>query len=153
MRYALLGLLAMSCSSNSYTEGLLKLHWKPPTGVQLESEATEGAVTTAHFSGGVDVLSVAATAPETTGDLDALRAAIVASSKIALNGQVRTQRSGSIAAGPTARWELESGGQRSILYYVPGKDRYVLIALRAPSAGFDHRSDKLELSLSSLTLR
>jgi hypothetical protein len=153
MRYTLLGLLVLSCSSNSYTEGPLKLHWKPPSGVKLESESTEGSVTTAHFSGGVDVLSVAAAAPETTGDLDALRTGIVASSKIVLNGQVRSQRNGTIPAGQTARWELDTGAQRSILYYLPGKDRYVLIALTAPSAGFDHRSDKLELSLSSLALQ
>jgi hypothetical protein len=153
MRYALLGLLFLSCSSNTYADGPLKLHWKPPSGVKLESESTEGGVTTAHFSGGVDVLSIVGAAPDPTGDLDGLRARIIAGSKISLSGEVRSQRNGTIPAGPTARWELESGSQRSMLYYLPAKDRYVLIELTGPKGSFDHSSDKLELSLASLVLQ
>ncbi len=153
MRYMLLGLLVLGCTSNEYTEGPLKLHWKPPSGVKLESETTEGAVTTAHFSGGVEVLSVAAPAPSVEGDLDALKATLMASSKLDLPGTVRVGRAGSIPAGPTVRWELESGSSHSLLYYLPTKDRYVLIALTAPAAAFDRKSDQMEMALSSLKLQ
>ena len=43
-------LCAVSCTSNDYTEGKLNVTWKPPDGVKLESESTEGAVTVARFS-------------------------------------------------------------------------------------------------------
>lgn len=126
------------------------MRWKPPQGVKLESEATEGTVTTAKFTGGVEVRAVEGAAPSTEGDLDALRVKVMEGSKITSPGEVVMGRSGSIPNGPTVRWEMRSGSDRSLLYYVPGNNRYVVITLTAPSAGFDRKSDKFELALASL---
>jgi hypothetical protein len=150
---SLCGLVLLAACSNEYRDGALNLSWTPPQGVKLESETTEGPITTAHFSGGVEVRSIAGAPPAVTGDLDALKASLLATSKIAINGDVRTGRAGSIPAGPTVRWETQSGTERSLLYYVPGKDRYVVIGLTASAAAFDHKSDKLELSMSTLKLK
>lgn len=149
----MLGLLIMGCSSNQYADGALALKWQLPPGVKLESEGTEGNITTARFSGGVEVRSVTAAPLPTEGDLDALRTALVAGSKMTVSGETRSGRSGTIPAGKTVRWEMGTEAERSLLYYVAGKDRYVLISLVAPSAVFSRRSDKLELSMSSLRLQ
>lgn len=145
-------LLAAGCTSNVYSEGALKLKWTPPKGVKLETESVDGALTSAHFSGGVDVRSVAAPPPSTTGDLDALRTALLTASKLDVHGDVLVGRSGSIPNGPTVRWEMQSARDHTLLYYVPGKDRYVVISLVSPQAAFGGKSDKLELSMSSLRL-
>src|SRR5205823_4008200 len=112
----------------------------------------EGAVTTAKFSGGVEVRSVAAAGPSTTGDLDQLKTALIAGSKMVVPGEVRMGRAGSIPNGPAVRWEMQDSANRSILYYVPGKTRYVMISLTAHGSDFDHKADKLELSMSTLHL-
>lgn len=150
MHRLMLALLVMGCASNEYTEGSLRLRWQPPPGVKLESEATEGGITTAHFSGGVDVRAVTASPPSTEGDLDKLKALLTTSAKMTVPGEVRMGRSGTIPAGPTVRWEMTSGSEKSLLYYVAGKERYVLISLTAPASSFDRRSDKMELSMASL---
>jgi hypothetical protein len=143
-------LLFLSCMSNEYAGGALGMKWKPPPGVKLESEATDGNVTTATFSGGVEVRSVTGSVPAPNGDLDQLKAALLTGSKMAAPGEVRMGRQGTIPNGPVVRWEMTNGAQKSLLYYVPGKDRWVLIALTARAGDFDRRSDKLELSMASL---
>ena len=148
-----LALALCACESNEYgAEGRLKMRWKPPPGVKLEAEATEGALTIARFSGGVEVRSVEAAPPATTTDLDALEKLLVASAKLEEPGEVQSGRAGSIPAGSTVRWEHRAGPQRRLIYYVPGKGRYVLLSLVAPQNSFGTRSDKLELSLASLKL-
>src|SRR5687767_13548292 len=110
----LLGLLVMGCS-NEYDEGALNIRWQPPPGVKLESEGTEGNVTTARFSGGVEVRSVATAPPSTGDDLDALKAGVVAGSKVKVDGDVRSGKAGTIPAGPTVRWEMSTASERSLL--------------------------------------
>jgi hypothetical protein len=149
MNRVLLGLLLVGCS-NDYTEGPLSIRWTPPAGVKLESEATEGNVTTAHFSGGVDIVSVAAAPLPTEGDLDELKKKIVSAGHLKLPGEARSGKAGTIPAGPTVRWEMYSGDDRSLIYYVAGKDRYVLLTMTSPAAQFNKRSDKMELSMGSL---
>ncbi|MBL8951674.1 MAG: hypothetical protein JNK82_12910 [Myxococcaceae bacterium] len=155
MKRIVLVLSLLSCTSNEYREGLLKLRWSPPAGVELQSEATEGAVTVARFSGGVEVRSVAEQAKAATGDLDALRTSLIAGGKLGELGEVKSARTSSIRTGPVVQWELQSASNRAQLYYVPGVGRYVLISLVGSGSGsdFNHRSDKLQLSLSTLSLR
>lgn len=154
MRRLFLVLLATaSCTSNEYTEGALGLRWKPPPGVELQGETKDGDVTTAKFSGGVEVRSVAGAPPEINSDLDKLKGLLVSGAHLALTGEVRSGRAGTIPAGPTVRWEMFSGDDRSLIYYVPGKDRYVLLTMTAPAGQFNKRSDKMELSLGSLKLQ
>jgi len=152
MNRLLLGLLLAGCS-NEYAGGALGLRWKPPSGVSLESETTEGPLTSAHFSNGVEVRSVAAKPLPVSSDLEALRTALLTGSGLSAEGQVNVSRTGSIANGPTAYWELSSGSNRTLLYYVPGVDRYVMISLIASAGTFDRKSNQLVLSLSTLRLQ
>ena len=123
-------------------------------GVKLEAEGTEGNITTARFSGGVEVRSVTAAPLPTEGDLDALKATLMTGAKMTMNGATRNGRSGPFPpARPSAGSSTPPAEIRSLLYYVPGKDRYVLISLVAPSAQFNRRSDKLELSMGTLKLK
>ena len=143
-------LVASACTSNAYTEGALNLTWKPPQGVALQAESTEGKVTTARFSGGVEVHSVAEAPPPVGTDLDGLKATLLANAKMEMPGEVKMGRSGTVPAGPSVRWEMAAGSDRSLLYFVGGTDRYVLISLNAPATSFSRKSDKLELSMASL---
>ena len=146
-------LAAASCTSNEYSEGALALKWKPPPGVELQGETKDGNVTTAKFTGGVEVRSVTGTPPEINADLDKLKELLVSGAKLALPGEARSGKAGTIPAGPTVRWEMFSGDDRSLIYYVPGKDRYVLLTMTAPASQFNKRSDKMELSMGSLKLQ
>lgn len=152
-RLFLVLLAAASCTSNEYSEGALALRWKPPPGVELQGEVKAGDVTTATFSGGVVVRSVSGAPPQIDSDLDKLKEALVTGAHLALTGELRSGKAGSLPAGPTVRWEMFSGEERSLIYYVPGKDRYVVLTMTAPASQFNKRSDKLELSLGSLKLQ
>lgn len=145
--------LLMTGCGNEYSGGALGLRWSPPSGVSLQSESTDGPLTSAHFSNGVEVRSVAAKPPPVSSDLESLRAALTAGSGLGATGEVRVSRVGSITNGPTAYWELSSGSDRTLLYYVPGRDRYVLISLIASAGTFDRKSNQLVLSLSTMKLQ
>jgi len=150
MKIAVVVLLAAACSSNEYKEGALGMKWKPPQGVQLEKEGKDGAVVAAHFTGGVDVYRVDAPALPTSGDLDALKTAILTASKGSADGEVKSAKDGTIPSGPVVRWETINRDEHSLLYYVPAKDHYFVLTLTTKQAAFDRRSEKFELSLSSL---
>ncbi len=153
MRILLLGLLALSCTSNEYTEGPLetrgsrRMAWSSSLRAHRR-RSDDGALLWRSRSPLRD-----RTGAFRRGDLDALKTTLMASSKLDLPGTTRVGRSGSIPAGPTVRWELESGGSHNLLYYVPSKDRYVLIALTAPAGAFDRKSDQMEMALSTLKLQ
>ena len=152
-RIFLLALLGAACSSNEYTEGPLGIRWKPPNGVKLMAEEKDGDVAVARFSGGVEVRMVPSPALPTSGDLDALRTQLLDQSKLSVPVRVRSAKDGTIPFGPVVRWDLEAGDDRALLYYLPAKDRYLLFALTASKGVFDKRSDKFELSLSSVKPR
>ncbi|MBK7864039.1 MAG: hypothetical protein IPJ65_36630 [Archangiaceae bacterium] len=149
-RILLLATLAAACTSNEYEKGPLGVRWKPPQGVKLMSESQEGAVTVASFSGGVEVRRVPSPALPTSGDLDALKGQLLEASKMRVPANVRSAKEGTIPFGPVVRWDLEGGDDRTLLYYLPSKDAYLLFALTTSKAAFDRRADKLELSLSSV---
>jgi hypothetical protein len=149
----MMALLLVGCTSHEYSAGPLGLHWKLPAGVHLESEQTEGPLTSARFSNGVEVRSVAAAPLPVSTDLEVLRQALLAATGLAPRGDVRVGRVGSIANGPVAYWELASSADRTMLYYVPGQERYVVISLVASAGTFDRKSNQLVLSLSTLKLQ
>lgn len=147
---SLFALLLVACSSNEYAQGPLGVKWKPPQGVKLMSESKDGDVDVARFSGGVEVRRVPSPALPTSGDSDELRAALVAASKISLPANARSAKGGTLPFGPVMRWDLEGGDDRALVYYLPAKDHWLLFALTTSKAAFDKRSDKFELSLSSV---
>lgn len=149
-RIFLLALAAAGCSSNTYQGGALGVRWKPPPGVKLISETKEGPVAVAIFSGGVEVRMVPSPALPTSGDHDELKQQLLDASKLRLPANVRSAKDGTIPFGPVVRWDLEGGDDRALLYYLPAKDRFLLFSLTTSKAAFDKRSDKFELSLSSV---
>ena len=60
-----------------------------------------------------------------------------------------------IAVGDPARPRVRfpGGAGAAMLYYLPAKDTWLLISYSASRAVFDRRSDKFELSLSSVKLQ
>ena len=151
-RMLLLGLLALGCSSNQYEGGGLGLKWKPPDGVKLLKEVVDGQVTAASFSNGVELRRVDSDALPTSGNLGELKNQILAASRASAPGEVQSARAGSIPAGPVARWETLQGDDRTLLYYLPANDHYLVLTLTTSPNAFDRKANKLELSLSTLHL-
>jgi hypothetical protein len=143
-------LLGLACSSSEYKEGPLGIRWKPPPGAKLLSESKDSDVVVASFSGGIDVRMVPQPALPTSGDLDELRTKLLAAAKMSVPAGVRSAKDGTIPFGPVVRWDLEQADDRALLYYLPAKDKYLLFLFSASRASFDKRSDKFELSLSSV---
>jgi hypothetical protein len=146
-------LLAVGCSSYEYRDEEMGMRWKPPVGVKLESTSKEGDVTVARFTGGVEVRRVNSPALSGADGLEALKAAILAASKATAAGKVKNAKDGTVPAGPVARWELTTHDEHTLLYYMAASDHYFVMTLTAPEDGFYKRSDKFELSMSSLKLK
>jgi hypothetical protein len=146
-------LLAAGCSSYEYKDDEMGMRWKPPAGVKLDSAAKEGDVVVARFTGGVEVRRVNSPAVPMSDGLDALKTTILAASKSSAHGKVKNAKDGTVPAGPVARWELTTPDDHTLLYYMAAKDHYFVMTLTAPEDGFYKRSDKFELSMSSLKLK
>jgi hypothetical protein len=146
-------LFAVGCSSYEYKDEEMGMRWKPPAGVKLESTSKEGDVIVARFTGGVEVRRVNAPAVSGADGLDALKTTILAASKATAVGKVKNAKDGTVPAGPVARWELTTRDDHTLLYYMSATDHYFVMTLTAPEDGFYKRSDKFELSMSSLKLK
>jgi hypothetical protein len=146
-------LLAAGCSSYEYRDDDMGMRWKPPAGVKLDSQSKEGDVIVARFTGGVEVRRVNAPAPPMSDGLDVLKTTILTASKGRAEGKVKNAKDGTVPAGPVARWEITTHDDHTLLYYMAAKDHYFVMTLTAPEEGFYKRSDKFELSMSSLKLK
>lgn len=144
---------AVGCSSYEYKDDEMGMRWKPPGGVKLESQSKEGDVVVARFTGGVEVRRVNAPAVPMSDGLDVLKTTILAASKATAQGKVKNAKDGTVPAGPVARWELTTPDDHTLMYYMAAKDHYFVMTLTAPEDGFYKRSDKFELSMSSLKLK
>jgi hypothetical protein len=145
----LVAVAAAACSSNEYREGPLGIRYKPPPYAKLISESKDGDVAVASFSGGIDIRRVPQPALPIAGD-DQLLQKVLAASRMSAPSQMRSAKDGTLPFGPVMRWDLEQGDDRALIYYLPAKDHYLLIQFSASKAQFDKRSDKFELSLSSV---
>lgn len=141
-RAALVLLLVASCKPDSY-EGH-GVHWKPPRGVSFEAEQP-GPPPTAQFSGGVKV----AFHPK-EGMLAEDHLEDIAARFIPLGATIMSKRAGSIEAGKVARYVWKEGGNRVLMYYLPGKDQVLVITMTAPENRFSGLETHFDLSLSSL---
>jgi hypothetical protein len=146
-------LLTAACSKYEFKDEEMGLRWRPPGGVTLESTTKEGDVIVARFTGGVEMRRVNAAPVSGADGLDALKTAILAASKSSAQGKVKNAKDGTVPAGPVARWELTTPSDHTLLYYMAATDHYFVMTLTAPEDGFYKRSDKFELSMSSLKLK
>jgi hypothetical protein len=115
--------------------------------VKFTSEEA-GPPAVARFEGGLELRSVPGTPPA----LDAAPDAVLGAAGLPVPGTVMTTSQGSITAGAVARYEFKQGDARTLVYFLPRPDRFVLLTFTAPERDFGPRSGKVERALSSLKL-
>lgn len=139
-------LLAVGCSRPVSSQAL-GLEYEPPSGVKLASEEA-GPPAVARFEGGLELRSVPGTPPP----LDAAPEAVLGAAGVPVPGKVMNTSQGTISAGPVARYEFLQGDARTLVYFLPKPDRFVLITFTAAERDYGPRSSKVERSLSTLRL-
>jgi hypothetical protein len=137
---------AVGCSSPVSSQAL-GLEYEPPSGVKFTSEEA-GPPAVARFEGGLELRSVPGTPPP----LEATPDVVLGAAGVPVPGTVMTHTPGSISAGPVARYEFKQGESRTLVYFLPRPDRFVLLTFTAPERDFGPRSGKVERSLSTLRL-
>lgn len=137
---------AVGCSSPLSSQAL-GLEYEPPSGVKFTSEEA-GPPAVARFEGGLELRSVPGTPPP----LDAAPEVVLGAAGVPVQGKVMNTSQGSITAGPVARYEFLQGEARTLVYFLPRPDRFVLLTFTAPERDFGPRSGKVERSLSTLKL-
>ena len=139
-----------ACKGDEVKSQAHKLSWKPPRGVTLLTETPEGL----SFSEGVMIRALPGTpAPlGEEGQLDALLLTALAGAKVDPLPTRISGRLGDIPAGKVARWVMSGNGTRALHYYLPLKDRALLISMTAPEGAFGPKESQLDLSLSSLKI-
>jgi len=139
-------LLALGCSRPLSSQAL-GLEYEPPSGVKFTSEEA-GPPTVARFEGGLELRSVPGPPPP----LGAAPEAVLGAAGLQVPGKVMNTSQGSITAGPVARYEFQQGEARTLVYFLPRPDRFVLLTFTAPERDFGPRSGRVERSLSTLKL-
>ncbi|MDY7226473.1 hypothetical protein [Hyalangium rubrum] len=139
-------LLAVGCSRPVSSQAL-GFEYEPPSGVKLSSEEP-GPPAVARFEGGVEVRSVPGTPPA----LEALPEAVLGAAGVSVPGKRVSTSQGTLPAGPVARYEFQEGTHRTLVYFLPRPDRFLLFTFTAPERDYGPRSAKVELSLSTLKL-
>jgi hypothetical protein len=153
-RAVVLALLAgMTGCSSAYESDVLALRYEPPRGVQLQEEVA-GPPSVARFSSGLELWSAPVTVPTPSeATLRPLFDAAVRATGVTLKGTVQSSRAGNLPAGPVARYELKSPGERSLLYILPLQTRVLVVHLNAPEASYGPLEARVERSLASLRPR
>ncbi|MFP2904676.1 hypothetical protein ACLESD_06390, partial [Pyxidicoccus sp. 3LFB2] len=67
-------------------------------------------------------------------------------------GRLMQDSRGTLPAGPVARYEFARDGARTLVYFVPRKDGFVLVSFSAPEHDYGALSARVERSLSTLRL-
>jgi hypothetical protein len=115
--------------------------------VKLASEEA-GPPAVARFEGGLELRSVPGTPPP----LEAAPEVVLGAAGMPVPGKVMNTSQGTITAGPVARYEFLQGGTRTLVYFLPRQERFVLISFAAAERDYGPRSGKVERSLSTLRL-
>lgn len=145
--------LAASGCSRKVDSATVGFTLEPPAGMKLERE-DPGPPPAAFFAEGLTVRSLhtALPSPEAT-DLKALLATALKQAGVAAPTNVTSSKSGTLPAGPVARYEWADATSRTLAYVVVGKDRALLLTLTAPKPDFRIRENQLERALATLQFR
>lgn len=147
-RSALLLPLLLCCTlacSRKVESSTLGLQYEPPSGMALRNEEP-GPPPVAHFEGGLEVRSVQGTPPR----VDAAPEDVLAAAGIPVPGRRVNATTGTLPAGPVGRYEFQQGSSRTLVYFLPLKDRFVLVRYSAPERDYGPGSSRVERSLSTL---
>ncbi|QDE95735.1 hypothetical protein [Myxococcus xanthus] len=132
--------------SRSFSSQDLGVQYEPPSGMGLRS-VDAGPPALARFDGGLELRSVRGAAPA----LDAGPEAVLAAAGLKAPGKLLQDTEGTLPAGPVARYEFsQTGGSRTLVYFVPRKDGFVLVTFSAPERDYGALSARVERSLSTL---
>ncbi len=141
-------LLLLSCSvacSRKLESNTLGLQYEPPSKMALITEEP-GPPTVARFEGGLELRSVQGPPPK----LEATPEEVLGAAGVPVPGRRLNATQGTIDAGPVARYEFQQGTSRTLVYFLPRADRFVLILYTAPEREYGPGSSRVELSLSTL---
>ncbi len=123
----------------------LGVQYEPPPGMALRAEEP-GPPLVARFEGGLELRSVQGTPPK----LEAQPEEVLAAAGVPVPGRRLNATQGTLTAGPVARYEFQQGASRTLVYFIPREDRFVLVLYSAPERDYGPGSAKVERSLSTL---
>jgi hypothetical protein len=147
-RSALLPLLLLCCTiacSRQMESAALGLQYEPPSGMALRAEEP-GPPAVARFEGGLELRSVEGPPPA----LEAPPEEVLAAAGVSGPGTRVNAAQGTIDAGPVGRYEFKQGTSRTLVYFLPRPERFVLVLYSAPERDYGSGSSKVERSLSTL---
>jgi len=147
-RSALLPLLLLSCAvacSRRMESTALGLQYEPPPGMALSAEEP-GPPAVARFEGGLELRSVEGAPPK----LEAPPEEVLGAAGLAVPGTRVNATQGTLDAGPVARYEFQKGPSRTLVYFLPRPERFVLVLYTAPERDYGKGSLRVERSLSTL---
>lgn len=139
-----LPLVCVTACSHRMDSPALGLQYEPPSGMAVRSEEP-GVV---HFEGGLELRSIQGTPPR----LEASSQEVLAAAGLPVTGRQLNATQGTLPAGTVARYELQQGASRTLVYFLPRPDRFVLVLYTAPEHEYGPGSARVERSLSTLTL-
>jgi len=146
LTWCLLLLCVIGCS-RGFTLRVLGVQYEPPSGMGLLAEEA-GPPAVARFEKGLELRSVVGTPPT----LEAGPEAVLAAAGLPVPGRLVQSSQGTLPAGPVARYELTRDGARTLVYFLPRKDGFVLVTFSAPERDYGALSARVERSLSTLRL-
>lgn len=122
------------------------MQYEPPSGMSLRT-VEAGPPGLARFEGGLELRSVRGETPALAAGPDA----VMAAAGLTVPGSLRKNSEGTLPAGPVARYEFfTAGDSRTLVYFVPRKDGFVLVTFSAPERDYGALSARVERSLSTL---
>jgi hypothetical protein len=105
-----------------------------------------GPPAVARFEGGLEVRAVEGRPPA----LDAPPEEVLGAAGVAVPGRRMNSSQGTLLAGPVARYEFQQGASRTLVYFLPRPERFLLVLYSAPERDYGAGSARVERSLSTL---
>ena len=147
-RSTLLLSLLLSCTvacSRKAELNPLGLQYEPPSGMALLS-VEPGQPAVARFEGGLELRMMEGSTPKVTAPMEV----ILASVGVPMPGKRLNATDGTLPTGQVARYEYQQGTSRTLIYFIPLENRYVLVLYTAPERDYGPGSARVERSLSTL---
>jgi hypothetical protein len=99
-----------------------------------------------RFEGGLELRSVEGKPPA----LDVAPEQVLGAAGVPVPGRQVNATQGTLPAGQVARYEFQQGTSRTLVYFLPRPERFVLVLYTAPERDYGPGSARVERSLSTL---